>query len=69
VAACAERFGQTPPELPARNVGDRAPEFEAARAALEARVRVDHAEDLRLFDYVRETFDARRGSLSFALRV
>ena len=67
VAACAERFGREPPDTPARNVGDGAEGIAAARAALQPRILADHGEDLRLYDYVRETFDARRGSLSFAL--
>lgn len=68
VAACAERFGQTFQQAPPRNVGDDLAGTEVARAALERRIEADHLEDLRLYTYVRETFDARRGSLSFALR-
>ncbi len=68
VAACAERFGRAPPDAPPRNVGAEVVGIEAARAALGPRIQADHIEDLRLFQYVRETFDARRGSLSFALR-
>ena len=68
VAAVAERFGRQPPVLEPRNVGDEGQgTLEAARAILGDRIRADHAEDLRLFAYVCETFDARRGSLSFAL--
>ena len=68
VAAVAERFGRQPPVLEPRNVGDEGQgALEAARAILGERIRADHAEDLRLFTYVCETFDARRGSLSFAL--
>ena len=68
VAACAERFGREAPDTPDRNNGGELDGAAAARAALEPRILVDHREDLRLYDYVRETFDARRGSLSFALR-
>ena len=68
VAALAERFSRQSPELAPRNVGGEGPDaLEAARASLGERIRADHAEDLRLFTYVCETFDARRGSLSFAL--
>ncbi len=67
VIACAERFGRAPPETPARNVADSTPDLDAARTALEPRIARDHGEDLRLYHYVCETFDARRGSLSFAL--
>ena len=67
VAALAERFGRQPPELEPRNVGERQEGLEAARAILSDRIRADHAEDLKLFTYVCETFEARRGSLSFAL--
>ena len=63
VAALAERFDRQPPELPPRNVGDAGPDgLEAARAALGERIRTDHAEDLRLFTYVCETFEARRAA-------
>lgn len=68
VAACAERFGRAPPDVPARNVGDPLSERDGARRVLERRIRADHGEDLRLYDYVCATFDARRGSLGFASR-
>lgn len=68
VDGCAERFGRERPQIAPRNVGRDLDGNEAARAALEPRILADHHEDLRLYDYVRETFDARRGSLSFALR-
>ena len=67
VSACAERFGREPPDAPARNVADDQPGLDDARASLEPRIADDHGEDLRLYRYVCETFDARRGSLSFAL--
>ena len=67
VAACAERFGREPPATPARNIGDDLDGVAAARAALQPRLQIDHLQDLRLYDYVCETFDARRGSLCFAL--
>ena len=65
--ACAERFGREPQETPPRNVAPELAGIDEARAALEPRIRCDHVEDLRLYQYVCETFDARRGSLSFAL--
>jgi len=68
VDACAERFGREPLQAPPRNVGGDVAGLEAGRSALESRIEVDHADDLSLYRYVRETFDARRGSLSFALR-
>ena len=68
VAACAERFDREPPDAADRNIGGELDGAAAARAALQPRILADHREDLRLYDYVRETFDARRGSLSFALR-
>ena len=67
VTACAERFGRAPPDAPARNIAADPPDLAGARAALERRIPRDHGEDLRLYHYVCETFDARRGSLSFAL--
>ncbi|HEX4097810.1 MAG TPA: sulfotransferase family 2 domain-containing protein [Caulobacteraceae bacterium] len=69
VAACAERFGCQPPEIPARNVGEESPQMAEALEALGQRIKVDHAQDLSLFTYVGETFDARRASLCFALHV
>jgi len=67
VAALADRFGREPPESPALNVGPEPEASDGARAALGARIAHDHGDDLRLYQYVWETFDARRGSLTFAL--
>ena len=67
VAACAERFDRPAAIPPPRNVSPEGPVGEEVRAPLEQRIEADHAEDLRLYRYVCETFDARRGSLSFAL--
>ena len=69
VEACAERFGRRPDIPPPRNVSPDGPIDPQVRAVLEHRIEVDHAEDLRLYRYVSDTFDARRGSLSFAQRV
>ena len=66
VSAVAERFGRQPPDAPARNVAADPPLLDEVRAALEQRIAEDHGEDLNLYRYVCETFDARRGSLSFA---
>jgi hypothetical protein len=68
VAALADRFGREPPDSPTLNVGPQQGAIEEARAVLGARIAHDHREDLRLYQYVGETFDARRGSLTFALR-
>jgi hypothetical protein len=67
VEACAERFGRQAVLPPPRNVSPDGPIEGEVRSLLERRVEADHAEDLRLYRYVSETFDARRGSLSFAL--
>ena len=67
VEACAERFGQRAEIPPPRNVSPEGPIPDEVRARFESRIEADHAEDLRLYRYVSETFDARRGSLSFAL--
>ena len=68
VAALAERFRRRPQELEPRNVGEDGLDIEAARAALEPRIRTDHAEDLKLFTYVSERFDGRRESFLSAPR-
>ena len=59
VSALAERFRRRPPELEPRNVGQDEFDMAAARAVLEARIGADHAQDLKLFTYVSECFDAR----------
>lgn len=59
VEACATRFGRRPLVIPPRNVSGDSPVSEAERALLEPRIRTDHVEDLRLYDHVCETFDAR----------
>ncbi len=67
VSALAERFRRRPPALEPRNVGEDGLDIVDARSALEPRIRTDHAEDLKLFTYVSECFDARRESLLSAL--
>ena len=67
VEACAERFGRDPTPPPPRNVSPEMSLGEEVRARLKGRIEADHIEDLRLYRYVSQTFEARRGSLSFAL--
>ena len=66
VSALARRFGRAAPMLEPRNVGEGGVDMQAARAALGARIAADHGEDLRLFTYVGERFEARRESLRAA---
>ncbi len=63
VRALAERLGRQAPELRPRNVGDGRADSDAARARLQPRIAADHAEDMALFTYVSDTFDARRARL------
>ncbi len=67
VQGCAERFGRDPGIPAPRNVSPEEALDPEAYARLRRRIEVDHIEDLRLYRYVSTTFDARRGSLSFAL--
>jgi hypothetical protein len=59
VGACAARFGRPARIPPPRNVSAEEPVAEDVRARLEPRIAIDHAEDLRLYEHVRQVFDAR----------
>ena len=59
VRLCAADLGFEAPNRPPRNVAAADPRAEAAAAALAKRIARDHRQDLSLYQYVRDTFEAR----------